>query len=365
MEQRPHLYYFDYLRIFAAFCVIFMHTAADPLRAGFNLSWEGLNLLTSLSFTAVPLFFMMSGYLLLSGERTADISILVKKRLPKLVFPLAAWSLIYILWNLFQQGNLTLRALVAGILHAFTEPAAIHLWFLYMLIVLYLLSPFLYGAVHSLSRKGHLYLLLLIGAVTLRAMALPLLPEGLRSLANWNFSTEAYVFFGHLCSFLLGYYLGSLKREIPNGLLLAAAAVLWAGITLGTRLVSFRNNAYTAAFQQQHSGYEVVLAACIFLLCKQKLNRKPHKFLMLPKSQLLMAVYLLHNLLLSILLAKGIVAKGFFDTLLLTLANYGVSYCLVKTLASVKPLSYLFTGIPYKTACAHCNWMALFRREKG
>ena len=61
LNERPHVDYFDGLRIFAALCVIFMHTAAGPLRAGVNTDWHLLNVCTSLAFTAVPLFFMMSG----------------------------------------------------------------------------------------------------------------------------------------------------------------------------------------------------------------------------------------------------------------------------------------------------------------
>lgn len=70
MNERAHVEYFDWLRIIAALSVIFMHTAAGPLRAGINTGWHLLNVCTSLAFTAVPLFFMMSGYLLMtSGKR--------------------------------------------------------------------------------------------------------------------------------------------------------------------------------------------------------------------------------------------------------------------------------------------------------
>lgn len=89
MNERPHVDYFDGLRIFAALCVIFMHTAAGPLRAGVNTDWHLLNVCTSLAFTAVPLFFMMSGYLLMTSRKTADISVLLRHRLPRLVVPLA------------------------------------------------------------------------------------------------------------------------------------------------------------------------------------------------------------------------------------------------------------------------------------
>lgn len=107
MNERPHVDYFDGLRIFAALCVIFMHTAAGPLRAGVNTDWHLLNVCTSLAFTAVPLFFMMSGYLLMTSRKTADISVLLRHRLPRLVVPLAGWTVVAVLWQMFLAHTLT------------------------------------------------------------------------------------------------------------------------------------------------------------------------------------------------------------------------------------------------------------------
>ena len=107
MNERPHVDYFDGLRIFAALCVIFMHTAAGPLRAGINTGWHLLNVCTSLAFTAVPLFFMMSGYLLMTSRKTADISVLLRHRLPRLVVPLAGWTVVAVLWQMFLAHTLT------------------------------------------------------------------------------------------------------------------------------------------------------------------------------------------------------------------------------------------------------------------
>ena len=50
LNERPHVDYFDGLRIFAALCVIFMHTAAGPLRAGINTGWQAEILQTIDSF---------------------------------------------------------------------------------------------------------------------------------------------------------------------------------------------------------------------------------------------------------------------------------------------------------------------------
>lgn len=361
--KRTHLYYFDYLRIFAAFSVVFMHSAAGPYNGGFTGGWEALNVFISLAYTAVPLFFMMSGFLLLSSEKTGSFSVLVEERLPRLVLPLASWSLVYVLWGLYQQGGLTLRAIASGMFHGLNAPAWVHLWFLYTLIIFYLLSPLLYRLLGRLNSLGHGLLFGLLVGVNLVIMVLPLLPREYTYLLDWSVSTQYHIFFGHLCSFLLGYYLGRMEKRIPNFLLSLLGLGLWIAIILGTRVYSFRTGVLSSVFFQQHAGYEVALAACIFLLCKQNLNRKPATRLLLPSSQLMFGVYLIHCLILSILFTLGLNPTGLADALGLAVAVYFISYFAVKTLASLRGLSYLFTGISFPAACKSCNWFAAFRKK--
>lgn len=154
MNERAHVEYFDWLRIIAALSVIFMHTAAGPLRAGINTGWHLLNVCTSLAFTAVPLFFMMSGYLLMTSRKTADISVLLRHRLPRLVVPLAGWTVVAVLWQMFLAHTLTPGAIWAQLVAALNGPVMVHFWYLYTLIALYVLSPILYGGIRTLGKSG-------------------------------------------------------------------------------------------------------------------------------------------------------------------------------------------------------------------
>lgn len=89
-NEKTHAGYFDYLRLIAAFSGIFMHTAAGGLRTEVNARQELLNA-AGAAFTAVPLLWMTSGWLLLSSERTAGVRFLPCKRLPRLEISLAGW----------------------------------------------------------------------------------------------------------------------------------------------------------------------------------------------------------------------------------------------------------------------------------
>ena len=262
MNERAHVEYFDWLRIIAALSVIFMHTAAGPLRAGINTSWHLLNVCTSLAFTAVPLFFMMSGYLLMTSRKTADISVLLRHRLPRLVVPLAGWTVVAVLWQMFLAHTLTPGAIWAQ---------------------------------------------------------------------------------------------------------LVAAGTL-AVISVGTWLLTVRTGEFNQNFQNQSSGFEIVLAACIFLLCKQTCNRPPRAWVRAALGSVVslsMAIYLMHNIFLSMLYSVGVSPRSFGGTVGVTLLVFAACFAVTKTVATVRPLCYLATGKTYAEACRSCNWVYTFRRLRG
>ena len=368
MDERPHVDYFDGLRIFAALSVIFMHTAAVPLRTGINTGWHLLNVCTALAFTAVPLFFMMSGYLLMTSRKTADISVLLRHRLPRLVVPLAGWTVVAVLWQMFLAHTLTPGTVWAQLVAALHGPAMLHFWYLYTLIALYALSPILYGGIQSLGRSGQVYLFVLAAAVSVHTMLIVVLPDGAARYIDWDIFDKLKIFGGHLATFVLGYLLGSYEKKIPNWLLVLGAVVSLAVISVGTWVRTVHTGEFNQAFQDQSSGFEIVLASCIFLLCKQTCNRPPRawvKAVTEPVVALSMAIYLMHNIFLSMLGSVGVTARSFGSTMGIVLLVFAGCFVVTKTAATIKPLCYLATGKTYVEACRSCNWVATFRRLRG
>ena len=91
MSQREHLFSFDRLRLLAAVCVVYMHTAAGLLRADtVDFHWHGANLLTSLAFTAVPLADYFVNTLIFTLSTTAVmliVTVLAAFAFARLDFP--------------------------------------------------------------------------------------------------------------------------------------------------------------------------------------------------------------------------------------------------------------------------------------
>lgn len=368
MNERAHVEYFDWLCIIAALSVIFMHTAAGPLRAGINTGWHLLNVCTSLAFTAVPLFFMMSGYLLMTSRKTADISVLLRHRLPRLIVPLTGWTVVAVLWQMFLAHTLTPGAIWAQLVAALNGPAMVHFWYLYTLIALYVLSPILYGGIRTLGKSGRVYLFVLAAAVSVHTVLLTVLPDGAAQYVDLDIFGKLKIFGGHMATFVLGYLLGSYEKKIPNWLLVLGAAVTLAVISVGTWLLTVRTGEFNQNFQNQSSGFEIVLAACIFLLCKQTCNRPPRAWVRAALGSVVslsMAIYLMHNIFLSMLYSVGVSPRSFGGTVGVTLLVFAACFAVTKTVATVKPLCYLATGKTYAEACRSCNWVYTFRRLRG
>ena len=68
--MKKRYYYIDFLRIFSMLSVIFLHVVADLLRVKYgSLEWHFSNLITSVISVAVPVFFMISGAMLLNNDK--------------------------------------------------------------------------------------------------------------------------------------------------------------------------------------------------------------------------------------------------------------------------------------------------------
>lgn len=73
MTKDGKIFWVDFVRVLATFLVILLHSAAPLLYQYSSISkadWWVANIYDSISRICVPLFFMISGYLLLEKMKT-------------------------------------------------------------------------------------------------------------------------------------------------------------------------------------------------------------------------------------------------------------------------------------------------------
>ena len=202
----------DRLRNLATVMVIGIHAAA-PIAHGegsdFNSSWwwSG-NFWNSLTRPAVPLFVMLSGYLLLGKDYS--LPDFLKRRFSRVVIPAIFWMLIYCLYGYLANGSpatigAALKSLVTG-------PVHYHLWFIYLIIGLYLVYPILRPWVRTASNQDFLYFFVMwsIGTWIYKALAV---------FAQMPIGIYFELFSNNCGYFVMGYFLGnrvSMKDEVGS-----------------------------------------------------------------------------------------------------------------------------------------------------
>lgn len=135
--QPQRIAYFDVLRILATFAVIVLHLSAQHWADTdvYSRAWQAFNLYDSAVRWAVPVFVMISGALFLSGSQS--IGHILKKNVSRLVTAFIFWSALYAVFMVNFEGcptNLILQQFLNG---------HYHMWFLFMIVGLYLIVPFL------------------------------------------------------------------------------------------------------------------------------------------------------------------------------------------------------------------------------
>jgi len=265
---KERLYYPDFLRGFAILAVLLLHCIGDFL---FRTDLYGSSsfpvwlVMNAFARAGVPLFLMLSGHLLLSSPETADFAAFYKKKLPRILIPLAFWNTAYWLFSCIVNGeNLRPAEFFRAVLDSGT---AYHLWYLYTLFALYLLAPFLKRLADTLTEKQQWWLLFLM-----------LFCTSIRPMLNLVFSLSIHLFDplfdGYTACFFMGYLLGKYRTgryALPGSAALGAASLLFSVLY---HWLHSSPDGIQLAFNYGYSLCHYLLAASVFLLARQIFARR-------------------------------------------------------------------------------------------
>lgn len=370
--MKSRRYDYDVLRVCSMLGVIYLHTAAGALRSlNYPILWNFSNFFACLATPAVPLFFMMSGALLLKEEKTADLGYLFRRRIPKVLLPLLSFSALIVLYYLFR-GNGEKALTTAA--HLLNTPPVVPYWFLYALIPMYLISPLLKKMTDGMTGAHWNYVMALWACLTLGLFTIrSFTPSSWWELVfteHWTLNLN--MIGGYLGYFLLGAYLERWEKLPSRKALWVVAAVMLAVSVLGTRWDTYGQMMYSDRFTNYLTLFTMLLSADLFLLAKSYLRGKEETGRVLPfLAGVSFPVYLIHPLALS-------VGERLWTRLLGTLGPANVPQqlcfyavitlfciCAAVVLSSIPGVCYLFTGQSYAAACKNCNLQALFRPRSG
>jgi surface polysaccharide O-acyltransferase-like enzyme len=264
MTDKKYLLWGDVTRVLAMIMVLFLHAAAPYVDRYAQVPasrWDYANFFHSITRASVPLFFMLSGMLLLRTTREATLTF-YRKRLARILPPLLFWSVVYLAWGNYHHGleyNIIsgLQAILAG-------DVRFHLWFIYVLIGLYLITPLLRMMIDRLDHSLIYALVILwFGLVSL----VPFLEQLTPLEAPWQTSLLVFDYLGY---YLLGHLLAnsqlSSKRSWLFWFLVWCVSV--AATAYLTASVSFEKGGLTILFYHYTSVNVVLMTVALFLMLK-------------------------------------------------------------------------------------------------
>ena len=219
----------DFLRILCAFAVIVLHVSAITWSEGnVNTSdWILSNAFDSIVRFCVPVFVMISGALFLG--RNIAVKDIFKKYIYRLVIAYIIWSFVYAL-GLFVSGYGLERSVQRFLV------GESHLWYIYMICGLYLITPFLRIIVQDDKLTRYFLALSFIFSImlpyVLGIMGKFMFDSWIETLNSIVSSINLKFVMGYSFYYVLGYYLDMNKGFAKISVPIVIAGILSFGSTI-------------------------------------------------------------------------------------------------------------------------------------
>lgn len=324
-QKNQHIVWLDVVRFIAMFTVVCCH-CTDPFNfypgtapnIGEIKLWGAIY--GSVLRPCVPLFVMITGALLLPVR--GDASTFYKKRIPRVFYPFLIWSVLYNLFpwitgllglnpqiildffpyageDVMQQSFSVSLEYILMIPFNFSI-LAVHMWYIYLLIGLYLYLPVFSAWVEKASERAKLMFLLAWGITLLLPYYYQFVSNYLWGTCSWNSFGMLYAFAGFNGYLLLGHYLKnlewSLKKTLAIGIPMFAVgyAVTFLGFRHITALPEYTDEMLELFFT--YCSLNVVMMTIpVFMLAKKvKVNSERMKKALANLTVCGFGIYMIH-----------------------------------------------------------------------
>lgn len=280
----------DWLRVVSIFVVVGIHVVSKIINTGYTGDWEWqfANFVDSALRWCVPVFFMLSGALLLTVKREDPIGEFLKRRLTKIIIPLVFWSGIYLAYYIFEQEeSYTIHEMLVLL---FTDDVYYHLWFMYVILGLYIMAPFLKILVKNMNQKTFLYF---FGFWFLFAGILPFSQK----MFGFIPAIEAGLYQPYIGYFLLGAYL--VLYPLPKKVLwplFVLSILAYLTTVFGTIHLTEQKGELDEFYYEHYRPSHMVISIFIFSLFQQLGQRIKPNPIITQISMATLGIYVIHPL---------------------------------------------------------------------
>lgn len=350
INTKDRILYADIMRIVTIFAVVVFHIVTNRWLYTFDSSpveWHTINIFVAGLRWCVPVFFMLSGMIFLDPSYNLTIKKLYTKTIPRILCALIFWSILYRTLSPITAALLDIKPFTVDELHRIYKEIIFgtpwhHLWFMYALLAMYILTPLLRVFTANAKKEHYIYFLILylvFGSI------IPTI--NLRFNVHISFSvSELYSYTGY---FIAGYFFAKFDLTKRETILLYTLGII---SLLGTYLVStgtalIYGGPATQFFDR--TGPNTMLASFfIFVLVKNIVNNSP-KILKYTNNKYIttlancgFGIYLVHdffNVILNMLNINTGTFPAIFSVPLLSIFVYTASLCVVLIIRKIPVLN--------------------------
>lgn len=302
-------YSLDIVRIIAVLAVVMIHSSAsfvmnNPLNT--NEFIFG-NLFDSLSRIGVPLFLMISGALFLDKNKEVTLKTILSKNIKNLAIIIITWSIIYsvvfeVLLAPSMGKTVDVRSIIDGLINCTYQNGSYHMWYLYMIVGLYIITPFLKKFVCKDNKEMVLFFIIIsfcLQFFTPVINAIDKLGLNLSFINIWIDKFYLDFFGGYITYFLVGWYIVhiGIKRKWHRCIIYFLGAVSLISIVFYVHFTGDYNNAYADI------GAPVFLYSVSVFLALNTINwnlKEKTAKKIVELSKLTFGVYIVHAMLITI-----------------------------------------------------------------
>lgn len=314
----PRKQFLDVLRVLATCAVVLMHVltgATDVTDASIVPEYRSLLLsVMDLVTWCVPIFLLISGYLFLNPERTLTYPVMIKKYCRRIALAILLFGVPYAASELVvTERTFRIMMIPEALKMTLTGHTWSHMWYLYLILFLYLITPLLKKVLRVLPVWGVVAMMAVIflgSSVApflnkvLDVNSIPVLPDGgvyfLYYLCGYLFAVrEVCVDKAESCGtsgkgMEAGLDTEPVRGKRTGNVWLIAAAVLMMGMILSRTLAGF-------SIQMAYNYPFTVLLAVLLFAAGWNGSIQKHRIPWQEAGALSFAVYLVHPVYVNLL----------------------------------------------------------------
>ena len=271
MVKKYNLFY-DVLTIIACLMVVFFHCNTIVYNYSDTVSWKISIIERCIVYSAIPMFFMLTGAKLLDYRSRYSTKEYAKKRLIRVGIPYLFWNIFYVFYTIRFYPEKRFGSVKEFVSMFINSEFQSRYWFFWPLFMVYLTIPVISLVLQAANHRKYLWYTVYL-TFALRWMLMPLMSIfGI----EYNSYMVIPVCSGYMAYVLFGYLISteewSRKKRIILYVLAICSGAFAAWYTIHTSAVESKPYLYMLSYDFFPSG---LTGAAIFVFVKHLFSNSP------------------------------------------------------------------------------------------